>query len=277
MVLDDGRTQPGAGSGGRTGTDGGGTEAPLYRRVKAYVLERIRDGALQPGDRVPSEHELVAALGVSRMTANRALRELTAEGRLTRVAGAGTFVAPAKPLGTVLEIRNIADEIQARGGAHSARVLHLATEPAAGEVAEGFGRPAGTPLFHSILVHAENGRPILLEDRWVAPDAAPDYLAQDFARATPSEHLLAVAPVREVEHLVEAVLPDARIRTLLDMEVGEPCLLLRRRTWIAAGEAETEGEPAEGAEARAEGRVASLVELWFPGGRYRLGGRFRPG
>lgn len=247
------------------GEQAGGTAdgAPLYQRVKAHVLARIAAGDLKPGARVPSEHELVAELGVSRMTANRALRELMAEGRLTRTAGVGTFVAPARPVGTVLEIKNIAEEIAERGGRHSADVLHLAEEPADAGIAAGFDLSAGTALFHSILLHREDGRPLQIEDRWVLPAAAPDYLTLDFTRITPSRHLLDTAPVVEVEHVVEAGLPDARTADLLEMAAGEPILRLSRRTWI-------DGPAGRG------GRVASLADFIYPGSRYRLGGRFRP-
>ncbi len=53
---------------------------PLYAKVKAMVADRINSGEWRPNDRVPSESELVQLLGFSRMTINRALRELTAEG-----------------------------------------------------------------------------------------------------------------------------------------------------------------------------------------------------
>lgn len=243
---------------------GAGKGEPLYRRVKTHVLDSIAAGALKPGDRVPSEHELVAAFGISRMTANRALRELTAEGYLTRIAGLGTFVAAPKPLGTVLEVRPIAEEIAARGGRHQAVLLRLAREPAPEPVAAAFGLPPGTPLFHSVLLHRENGRPLQLEDRWVLPLLAPAYLQQDFPAVTPSEYLLATVPLQEAEHLVEAVIPGEEVRRALEMAAGEPCLLLRRRTWSGGGAG------GEGA------RVASVADLWFPGSRYRLGGRFRP-
>src|SRR5882724_8547214 len=55
-------------------------EAPHYLRIKEQILAMIGRGELKPGDRVSSEHELVASFGVSRMTANRALRELMFEG-----------------------------------------------------------------------------------------------------------------------------------------------------------------------------------------------------
>ena len=68
---------------------------PLYAKVKDHILENIRSGAWEAGRRVPSENELVESFGISRMTANRALRELTAEGFLSRVPGVGTFVKEA--------------------------------------------------------------------------------------------------------------------------------------------------------------------------------------
>ena len=56
------------------------TPAPIYQRVKQAIVGQIRDGVWKPHQRVPSESELVNELGVSRMTINRALRELTNEG-----------------------------------------------------------------------------------------------------------------------------------------------------------------------------------------------------
>ncbi len=66
---------------------------PMYQQLKDLIIGRISSGELRPADRVPSENELVQAMSVSRMTANRALRELTDEGYVRRVAGRGTFVS----------------------------------------------------------------------------------------------------------------------------------------------------------------------------------------
>ena len=69
------------------------TAVPIYQLIKDAVVDKIRAGEWLPGTRVPSENALAAELGVSRMTAHRALRELTQHGLLTRVHGVGTFVA----------------------------------------------------------------------------------------------------------------------------------------------------------------------------------------
>ena len=58
---------------------------PRYQHIKDLIIEQISKGELRPHDRVPSENELVESTGVSRMTANRALRELTNEGIVTRI------------------------------------------------------------------------------------------------------------------------------------------------------------------------------------------------
>ena len=44
---------------------------------------------------------------------------------------------------------------------------------------------------------------------------APDYITQDFSEITPSEYLLKIAPASEVEHIIEATMPDEQERALL--------------------------------------------------------------
>jgi len=228
---------------------------PRYQVVKDWLVDRIGSGELRPDDRTPSEHELVASLGVSRMTANRALRELAAEGVLRRVQGLGTFVADARPQSELVELRNIADEIRSRGHAHRAEVRELVQTRANATVAAALGMPSGDRVFHSVIVHFEGGHAVQFEDRYVTPAAAPDYLAQDFARITPNEYLMRVAPAPHVEHVVEAAMPPDRIRRALGMRSGTPCLLLHRRTALL-------------------NRVVSRAWLWHPADRYRLGAAF---
>jgi GntR family histidine utilization transcriptional repressor len=190
------------------------------------------------------------------MTVHRALRELTAEGWLARVRGNGTFVAEAKSQSPVLEIRNIAEDIRDRGHAYSCDV-HMLREQAAGPAAATpLGLQLGQRVFHSMIVHRENGNAVQLEDRYVNPAAAPEYLEQDFTAITPYEYLVRAAPLSEAEHIIRAMLPDNRTQALLEIGPGEPCLLLQRRTW-------------------SRGIVVSSDRLIHPGSRYRLIGRFK--
>jgi GntR family histidine utilization transcriptional repressor len=224
-----------------------------YRRVKEYLLERVAAGEWREGDRIPSEPELARRFRVARMTVNRAVRELADERVLTRARGSGTFVA-ARQESTLVEIRSIAAEIRARGGEHRPEVLSLGTVRA-GALARELSLRRDARLYHSRVLHREGRRPVQYEERWVVPAAAPDYLAQDFTRTTPSEYLVRVAPLARVEYRIEARPPTAALAAALELRDGEPCLLLRRRTFSG-------------------GRAASVAELWHPGHRYRLAGHF---
>jgi len=183
------------------------------------------------------------------------LRELTSEQVLTRVQGSGTFVARPKYESTLVAIRSISDEIVARGHRYQAKVLHIGAAIADEALADEMQVSAGSPVFHSRVLHFENDEPVQLEERWVNPAVAPDYALQDFTSTTPNQYLVRVAPLQRVEYRIEAALADADTRRLLTMDELEPCLVLHRRTW-------------------SQSLVASVANLWHPGSRYRFTGHF---
>lgn len=231
---------------------------PRYQQLKAHIVANIQAGRLRPLDRVPSEQDLVRRFGVSRMTANRALRELASAGIVVRQPGVGTFVAEAQGRSHAIRVRNIADEIRARGHAHSARVVLLAKAAADRDSAARLKLRPGGALFHSLIVHLENGLPIQVEDRYVSARAAPDYLRQDFTQITPNEYLSRVTPLQTVEHVIRAEGAARRIRGLLRMATDEPCLVIHRRTWSG-------------------GQPVSIAQLYHAGARYELTAGSPPG
>jgi GntR family transcriptional regulator len=68
---------------------------PLYQQIAAELAARIKDGTYGPGDRLPSEPELMAEFGVAQITARKAHRVLRDEGLADIVKGRGTFVTGA--------------------------------------------------------------------------------------------------------------------------------------------------------------------------------------
>jgi len=228
---------------------------PRYQQLKEMIIERISSGELRPLDRVPSENDLVTTMQVSRMTANRALRELNDEGYVDRIAGRGTFVADLRARSHALEVHNIADEIAQRGHVHSSKVIRVSRQHARGELARALHVQQGTDVLHLLLVHFENGIPVQVEDRHVLAEFAPDCLAQDFTTITPSAYLTGISPLAEAEQLVRASNPNAAIRKHLKMDDAEPCLVVLRRTW-------------------SQGRPVTLARLHHPGSRYELTGNY---
>jgi GntR family histidine utilization transcriptional repressor len=229
---------------------------PLYQQVKQFVIDGIRTGELGNKQRLPSENYLVERLNVSRMTVHRALRELKSEGLIVRVPGRGSFVSMEKPRSTLLETQDIAEEIRGRGSAYHCRVVIVEEVRADREIATALGLRPGEAVFHSAIVHEENGSPVQFEERWINPAVAPGYLEQDFTQRTPHRFLTMSAPITEVEHILHAIRPDPRVQKLLRVDENEPCLLLARRTWSGS-------------------QTATRSFFVFPGERYSLGGRYK--
>lgn len=228
-----------------------------YARVKAFLMEGLSNGRWPPESLMPSESELVAQFGVSRMTVGRALRELQGEGLVTRVQGLGTYAAHLAPVSSSLTIRDLHEEIAARGHRHHS-IVHLSREEACGAaLAARLGLSAGAPVFHTLIVHHENDVPLQCEDRFVNPACAPDYLQTDFTRITPTHYLLAVAPLWEAQYAIEAGRATAQEARLLGIARTDPCLVIVRRTV-------NRDVP------------ITLVRLVHPGARYRLEGQFKP-
>ncbi len=227
---------------------------PRFQVIKDAIIQAIRERKYLPDDQIPTEYELADKFKVSRMTANRAVRELVTEGLLVRHQGLGTFVAPLKVESPLLEIRNIADEVRERRNIYSNERYELKRITADKKLAGLLGVAVGDPLFYSLMVHKENGRPLQLAERYVNASLVPDYIRQDFSQKTPSEYLSELFPLSEIEHIVEAILPDQHERDLLNISTDTPCLLVNRRTWSM-------------------NNLISYARLVHPGNLYRLSSR----
>jgi GntR family histidine utilization transcriptional repressor len=233
-----------------------GSVAP-YAQVKQFLKDELSQGRWPPGTLMPSEAELVGQFGVSRMTVNRALRELQSEGLVERVQGVGTFAAALNRVSSTLTIRDLHEEITGRGHVHEAQVHVKRKERAPAALAQRLGLKPGAEVFHTLIVHLENGVPLQCEDRYVNPACAPHYLSVDFTKTTPTNYLLQVAPLWEAQYSIEASMPTEQEAALLGIARKEPCLIVVRRT-------------------TSRDVPITIARLVHPGARYHLEGRFKP-
>lgn len=230
---------------------------PLYRQIKHLITAKIQSGVWMSGDKIPTEHALVEELNASRMTVNRALRELTQEGILARRQGSGTFVAPAKLETGLLEIKNIADDIRARGHQHRAAILTLDLATAPDDISVLMSGKRESRFFHCLILHCENGQPVQLEDRYVNPKLVPAFLEQDFSDETPSGFLIRTVPYSHADHRISAEMASESQKELLKLGEGEPILVLERHTYV-------------------DEEVITTVRLYHPGSRFAFSGAFTP-
>jgi len=231
--------------------------AAPYARVKQHLKDGLARGRWAPGALMPSEAALVAQFAVSRMTVNRALRELQSEGLVQRTQGVGTFAAPLHRVSSTLTIRDLHEEIESRSHRHQAIVHEQRSERAGAALSQQLGVTSGSRVFHTLIVHHENGVPLQCEDRYVNPACAPDYLDQDFTRTTPTHYLFEVTALWRAQYSIESSRPTPPEAKLLGIAADEPCLVVTRRTFT-------------------RNAAITIARLVHPGTRYVLEGSFEP-
>ena len=232
-------------------------EGTLHQRIRSEIEDLIRSGVWAPGRKVPSEAELMAQFGCSRMTVNKAMSALAAEGLIVRRRRAGSFVARPRVHSTVLDIPDIQAEILARGETYRFDLLEQKRRKAkAGDVEEK-ALAAGVDLLALRGLHVAGGRPFALEDRLISLSAVPEAATTDFAAEPPGAWLLHHVPWTEAENRISAVGAGVVVAELLALDAGTALLAVERRTWRA-------GEP------------VTWVRQLFPGEAYDLVARFGP-
>lgn len=229
------------------------SNSPLYVQIKQYINQNIESGLWPVGHRINTELELTSQFNVSRMTVNKAIRDLVSEGKLVRKPRSGTFVSQPekKAESPLLDIRNIADEVKARGKSYQNRIIKQQQVTADESIAMRLGVMVNTQVYYSEIIHFADSVPMQLEVRWVNPKYLPDYINQDFSTITPNQYLSENSPLSAIEHTVEAIVPEAEVRAALQMSDNEPCLLLNRRTW-------------------SNEKLVSTALLYHPGSKYQL-------
>jgi len=233
------------------------TSLAPYARVKQALKAGLTANQWPAGALMPSEAELVAQFGVSRMTVNRALRELQSEGLVERVQGVGTFAAQLHRVASTLTIRDLHEEIESRGHQHHA-VVHLQrTEKAPAALAARLGLATGAKVFHTLIVHHDNGVPLQCEDRYVNPACSPGYLQADFTRTTPTQVLFDTTALWRAQYAIAAEPATADEARLLGIAPGTACLVVTRSTYTRDA-------------------TITLARLVHPGTRYLLHGEFQP-
>ena len=211
---------------------------PLYRQIKADLLERIKGGQLEPGARVESEFELMAHYGVSRATIRQALGQLVAEGYLEIRRGLGTFVATPKMEQGLGGFYSFSREIEARGMRPGTRVLGIGVEGASRTVATALGVDAGTPVVALRRLRLADEEPLITETSYLPAARFPDLESRDLEQRRLYDTLASdygVRPMRAHE-VFEPVLLTADEASLLHKHRGDPALVVERTTFDQAGE-----------------------------------------
>jgi GntR family histidine utilization transcriptional repressor len=230
---------------------------PVYDQIRRAIRDLVVGGEWPPGTSVPSEHALMERLGASRMTVHRALVQLAREGLIVRRRRSGTVVANPPDSHAILDIPSIATEVAAAGRQYSYAILSRTAGRPAPDLASLFALKRSEPVLHLTTLHRASGTPHVLEDRVIFLKGAPDAETETFAHLPPGDWLLRHCPWSRAEHAISAIGANVEEAAALGVAVGEPCLLVERRTWN-------------------HDAPVTAVRLVYPGHRHRFVGRFGP-
>ncbi|MGO3082342.1 MAG: UTRA domain-containing protein [Psychrobacter celer] len=244
-------------------------QVPAYQRIKNAILDNIHSGKWQAGEAISTEMALAEEFGVSRMTVNRALKELSEERVLERRQGSGTFVAQQQFNHTFVEVRNIAQDLRSANRDYQAQVVSkrvitasmlddelrrkFAIDSAAITGESSAADSSAAVLYEVKIIHFADAQPIQFEERWVDAQKLPEFIEQDFSIINTSEYLIAKSPLERGSYTIRALAAPDDIAALLQIAPQSPTLVLRRQTYSA-------------------GKVLTFVKMWHAGERYQFSG-----
>jgi len=199
---------------------------PKYYLLKTEVLGLM--AGMAPGTLIPTERALAEKYATSRTTVRQAISELVAEGKLGRIQGHGTFVAPPK-VTHVRQLTSFSDDARTQGLRPDSTVLALEIVDSDAEVSSRLGLAEGTPVTRLERIRLIEGEALAHEIAWL-PGKLPRFKA-NLAKEGSLYAVLAGAygiRISEVEDTVETGLAGPDEVRLLGIEMGAPLLVVHR-------------------------------------------------
>ena len=209
---------------------------PRHEQLSDWLREQITRSHFATHDRLPSEHELGALFGVSRITVRRALSTLEHEGLLYRRQGLGSFVAPPRLPQGLVHLTDFAQDMERAGLEPSSRVLHHAPEQASPAVAAALELDEGATVVRLDRLRLGSGEPVALDRTWLPPFYAQLLEGHNLTHETIYRVLEQHydIPILRGRYRIEAALANAAEAVPLAVTEAAP-LLLVERTSLTAG------------------------------------------
>lgn len=159
------------------------SRVPYYRQLYDILHQQIADGVWKPGDRLPSESELIDTYQVSRITVRQALDMLVKEGWIYRRRGRGTFVAAPTIEQGLTRIISFSEDMQRRGLHAATRVLDSRLISADEEIAFRLALQPGDELAVLTRLRLADGEPMSIEVSHLVHQLCPGILNEDYAES----------------------------------------------------------------------------------------------
>ncbi|MBC7156945.1 MAG: GntR family transcriptional regulator [Rhodobacteraceae bacterium] len=208
---------------------------PLYLALSRRIGAAIEAGRLAPGDCLPSERDLAASTGLSRVTVRKALQTLVSAGRLVQRQGSGTFVAPAveKVEQSLSQLTSFTEDMARRGRKVTSTWLERGLHPPTTDETMVLGLGVRDRVARLARVRRADGVALAIERAALPADILPDPGAVEGSLYAALSGL-GMRPVRGVQR-ISATNLRADDAALLEVAEGAAGLRIERISYLPSG------------------------------------------
>jgi GntR family transcriptional regulator len=203
---------------------------PLYQQLYEILHRKVLLKDWKPGDRLPTESELVQEYGVSRITVRTVLDMLVKERLIYRQAGRGTFVAHTTLEQGLAQIISFTEDMQRRGFTVSTQVLFTGLMAAPADMAERLDIAPGEELAHVKRLRRADGEPMCIEDSYFVHRYCRGILEHDFSKVSLREIKVRKYGIRwtHAKQTIQALNAPQEMAQLLGIRRGGALLFFER-------------------------------------------------
>lgn len=210
------------------------TAQPLYQQLEDQLTALIASGTLAVGTTLPAERQLAKDLNVSRATVQRCYNTLRQRKLVGAFGRLGSIVqGPGSRLNTGMDrLKGFTEEMQELGRVPSSRIL----EQAVGgdrSIASVFGLSSDVPFLKLVRVRSGDGVPMSREVAWYNLSLAPGLATRDLSKSVYAYLEEEGIPLVHGEQTIEATMPTAEECEIFGFAAPMPCLLIKRRSYVA--------------------------------------------
>jgi GntR family transcriptional regulator len=209
---------------------------PKYRQLLIILRNQILSGELVPGERIPSEEDLVSVYGLSRGTVRKAIAQLESERLIETEHGVGSFVSALHPNAIPFRFVALPDEPAGPGTEVRYEILAQETLPAPLDIAEKLKLVPGASVIHIARRKIIDSQAVSYSERFLIEDILPSLAYEDLTRVSSIHNLLEAAseyPLLRAEIEIEAHRIDETEAGLLGANPGASAIAITRMTYTA--------------------------------------------
>jgi GntR family transcriptional regulator len=206
---------------------------PLHTQIREVLRRRILDGSYAPHSQMPSESQMMATFGVSRITIRQALGDLQKEGLIFKVMGKGSFVAKPKAFQSLSRLQGFGEAMAPAGYETYSMLLSAREVPASPIVAQRLDLQAGDAVFEIQRLRYLNREPISVDVSYFPPELGQRLTQEDLA-ARDIFVILENDYGRNLTHAdvqIEAISADESLAHHLGIAEASPLLRIERLTF----------------------------------------------